>query len=129
MRPSNPTMAGNTADEQSNGDPTGSEATSYGDALVELEDLLDELEGADIDVDRLAERVARGAELVRFCRARLDEVTEDVDAVVAELIPAEDGNQDTDDESEAAANDRDTADTDTDTEYGEAILGAVEDDR
>ncbi|MGH1490286.1 MAG: exodeoxyribonuclease VII small subunit [Acidimicrobiales bacterium] len=68
----------------------------YGTALEELEELLDELEGADIDVDRLAERVARGAELVRFCRARLDVVTKDVDAVVAELISVEELTEDTD---------------------------------
>ncbi len=59
---------------------------SYGDALDELEDLLDDLEGADVDVDVLAERVARGVELIRLCRARLDVVTADVDAVVAELV-------------------------------------------
>lgn len=58
---------------------------SYADALDELEDLLDDLEGADVDVDVLAERVARGVELIRLCRARLDVVTTDVDAVVAEL--------------------------------------------
>jgi len=58
---------------------------SYADALDELEDLLDDLEGADVDVDVLAERVARGVELIRLCRARLDVVTADVDAVVAEL--------------------------------------------
>lgn len=61
------------------------EDLSYADALDELEDLLDDLEGADVDVDVLAERVARGVELIRLCRARLDVVTTDVDAVVAEL--------------------------------------------
>lgn len=57
----------------------------YGQALEELEELLEELEDADIDVDHLAERVARGVELVRFCRDRLAVVTTDVDQVVAEL--------------------------------------------
>ena len=68
------------------------EDLSYGEALEELEQLLDDLEGADTDVDLLAERVARGVELVRFCRARLEVVAEDVDAVVAELISV-DGEQ------------------------------------
>jgi exodeoxyribonuclease VII small subunit len=63
---------------------------TYGEALEELEELLDELEGADIDVDRLAERVARGAELVRFCRTRLDVVSKDVDQVVTDLISTDD---------------------------------------
>lgn len=59
---------------------------TYGEALEELESLLEELEGADTDVDLLAERVARGVELVRFCRARLQVVSKDVDTVVSELI-------------------------------------------
>ncbi len=58
----------------------------YGQALAELEELLDELEEADIDVDHLAERVARGVELVRYCRERLAVVTADIDQVVAELL-------------------------------------------
>ncbi len=74
----------------------GLEGMTYGAALEELEELLDELEGADIDVDRLAERVARGAELVRFCRARLDVVSKDVDEVVAELISVDELTEDVD---------------------------------
>ncbi len=81
------------------GDPAsglGGDTRTYNQAMAELEELLDELEGADIDVDRLAERVARGAELIRFCRARLDVVTTDVDAVVADLISVDDLTEDTD---------------------------------
>jgi exodeoxyribonuclease VII small subunit len=70
-------------------EPTGADLT-YGAALHELEDLLDDLEAADVDVDVLADRVARGVELIRFCRARLDVVTTDVDAVVAELAALDD---------------------------------------
>jgi len=71
------------------GDPLDEGSVGYGEALDELEELLDELEAADVDVDVLAERVARGVELIRFCRARLEVVTGDVDAVVAELIPVD----------------------------------------
>jgi len=63
----------------------------YGQALDELEELLEELEEADIDVDHLADRVARGVELVRFCRDRLAVVTTDVDQVVADLLADADG--------------------------------------
>ncbi len=80
---------------------------SYGEALEELEQLLDDLEGADTDVDLLAQRVARGVELVRFCRARLEVVAEDVDAVVAELISV-------DGETETQDADADSADADAD---------------
>lgn len=71
--------------EATESSPTAS-GLRYGEALTELEELLDELEDADIDVDHLAERVARGVELVRFCRDRLAVVTADVDQVVADLL-------------------------------------------
>lgn len=67
---------------------TPSTDLSYAQAMDELEELLEELEGADVDVDRLTERIARGVELVRFCRSRLDVVTSEVDGVVDELLSA-----------------------------------------
>lgn len=73
---------------------------SYSEALEELEQLLDDLEGADTDVDVLAERVARGVELVRFCRARLEVVATDVDAVVSELISVESDGENSDPDSD-----------------------------
>ena len=75
---------------------------SYSEALEELEQLLDDLEGADTDVDVLAERVARGVELVRFCRARLEVVATDVDAVVSELISVESDGENSDPDSDTA---------------------------
>lgn len=59
---------------------------SYGEALSELDQILAELESSAVDVDVLAERVARGAVLVRFCRNRLHTVRADVEAVVDELL-------------------------------------------
>ena len=59
---------------------------SYADALDELDDILAHLESSAVDVDVLAERVARGAVLVRYCRQRLRVVRADVDAVVDDLL-------------------------------------------
>lgn len=86
--------AGATADETT--DPATLEL-SYGEALAELEQLLTDLEDADIDVDRLTERVARGAELVRYCQERLAVVSGEVDKVVADLS-AINGQAEADDE-------------------------------
>ncbi len=75
-------------DIQSNSDghpANGVAELSYGDALAELEQLLTELEDADIDVDILTERVARGAQLVRHCQDRLAVVSGEVDKVVGDL--------------------------------------------
>jgi exodeoxyribonuclease VII small subunit len=57
----------------------------YGDAMAELEAILAELEGDDLDVDVLAERVQRASELLKVCRARIVRARQDVDRIVAEL--------------------------------------------
>ena len=57
----------------------------YADALAELDTILRELEGTDVDVDRLATRVARAAELIALCRTRISNAKLHIDQVVAHL--------------------------------------------
>lgn len=61
----------------------------YAAALSELDAILRELEGSDVDVDRLAERVARAAELIAMCRERIGSARLRIDKVVADLDSAE----------------------------------------
>ena len=49
-----------------------SEEPSFTSAMEELTALVAELESDALDVDHLAERVARATELVQWCRDRLD---------------------------------------------------------
>lgn len=70
-------MTNNTADS----------TPGYADALRELDGILRELEGSDVDVDRLADRVARAGELITLCRDKIGaaelqirQVTTDLDA-------------------------------------------------
>ena len=69
------------------------ETPGYADALRELDGILRELEASDVDVDHLAERVARAGELIELCRdkitaarVRIEQVTADLDAT-ADLEP------------------------------------------
>ncbi|HET9642855.1 MAG TPA: exodeoxyribonuclease VII small subunit [Burkholderiaceae bacterium] len=57
--------------------PTGTPA-SYEDALAELERLVLAMEGGQLPLDRLLESYERGAELLTFCRGRLQAVEEQV---------------------------------------------------
>lgn len=57
----------------------------YGEAIAELETILDELEGDQLDVDLLAERVQRASELLKVCRARIARAQQDVDRIVSDL--------------------------------------------
>ena len=61
---------------------------SYAEALAELETILAELEGDDIDVYRLADQVRRAAVLIDLCRERIDAARIEVTQVVADLSPA-----------------------------------------
>lgn len=61
------------------------EPVGYAEALDELDAILGELEGSDVDVDRLAERVARAADLIAFCRDRIGTARLRIDEVIADL--------------------------------------------
>ena len=54
-------------------------------AVDELEGILAELEDDRLDVDQLAERVARAAELIRLCRERIRATRVEVEQIVADL--------------------------------------------
>ena len=78
-----------THDDTDTGTGTdSSEATEhvgYADALGELDVILRELEGSDVDVDRLADRVARAADLIALCRDRIGNARLRIDEVIADL--------------------------------------------
>lgn len=57
----------------------------YADAMAELEAILEEIEDDAVDVDVLAARVKRAAELLRVCRARISAARVEVTQIVADL--------------------------------------------
>jgi exodeoxyribonuclease VII small subunit len=63
----------------------GGDEISYAEALAELEGILDELDGDEVDVDVLGARVRRASELLRLCRERIAGARFEVEQVVAEL--------------------------------------------
>ena len=64
---------------------TDSDDIGYADALAELESILDELDGDEVDVDVLGARVRRASELLRLCRERIAGARFEVEQVVGEL--------------------------------------------
>jgi exodeoxyribonuclease VII small subunit len=55
-----------------------SDPATYEDALVELDRLVAAMEAGQLPLDRLLESYKRGAQLLTYCRARLDAVEEQV---------------------------------------------------
>ena len=74
-----------------------SDAPGYAEAMAELEEILDELEGDQLDVDVLAERVRRASELIKACRTRIVRAQTDVEGIVSDLEAFE---READDEEE-----------------------------
>jgi exodeoxyribonuclease VII small subunit len=71
-------------------DDRSTTAPGYAEALAELERILDEIEDDAVDVDVLAARVARAAELLRLCRGRIAAARLEVEAVVSDLTAVDD---------------------------------------
>jgi exodeoxyribonuclease VII small subunit len=59
----------------------------YAAAQAELESILAEIEDDAVDVDVLAARVRRAAELIRICKDRITAARAEVGQIVAELAP------------------------------------------
>ena len=60
----------------------GAPSLTYAKALRELNKILGELESDDVDVDVLAEKVARASELIEFCRQRISGAKMQIEEVV-----------------------------------------------
>ena len=58
--------------------PTAAAPASYEDALGELDRLVAAMEAGQLPLDRLLESYKRGAELLTFCRTRLEAVEQQV---------------------------------------------------
>ena len=54
------------------------EPASYEQALAELDRLVTQMEGGQLPLDQLLDGYRRGAELLNFCRSRLQVVEEQV---------------------------------------------------
>jgi exodeoxyribonuclease VII small subunit len=61
------------------------EQLGFAAAMDELTTLVDELESDEVDVDELTARVERAAELVQWCRERIDGARLSVEEVLVRL--------------------------------------------
>ena len=66
------------------------EEPGFAEAMAELNEIVAELESDALDVDHLAERVARAAQLVSLCRDRIDGARFAVEEILQVMDPAED---------------------------------------
>lgn len=62
----------------------------FGEALAELERIVQQLEGGQLDLEESLARYERGVALLRACRGRLSDAQQKVTMLIGEL-EAEDG--------------------------------------
>jgi exodeoxyribonuclease VII small subunit len=62
----------------------------FTEAIRELEAILERVEGEEVDVDRLAAELARAAQLLDLCRAKIRRAELEVAQIVQRLEPGDD---------------------------------------
>jgi exodeoxyribonuclease VII small subunit len=67
---------------------------SFGEAMQELEGILERIEGEEIDIDRLAEELRRAAQLLDLCRGKIRKAEVEVTQIVQSLEDDGDGEED-----------------------------------
>ncbi len=71
-------------------DETGVEQLSFKDALQEIEQILEQIEGEEVDIDELAGSLGRAASLLEVCRSKIRKAEAEVEQVSQRLVPDED---------------------------------------
>jgi len=57
----------------------------YVEAITEIEDILTKIEGDELDVDELSEKVKRVSTLLRICKGKLHKTEMEVENVLKEI--------------------------------------------
>jgi exodeoxyribonuclease VII small subunit len=55
---------------------------TYKEALEELENILEEIETGEPDLDNLSEKVKRATLLIKECKTRLRQTSEEIDSIL-----------------------------------------------
>ncbi|GAP71132.1 exodeoxyribonuclease VII small subunit [Bacteroidales bacterium 6E] len=58
---------------------------TYQEALEEIEEILEKIEGNELDIDELAEKVKRVSFLLKFCKDKLQKTNEEVEKILNEM--------------------------------------------
>jgi exodeoxyribonuclease VII small subunit len=58
---------------------------TYGEAMAEIEDILDKIESGELDVDELTEKVKRVAGLLDICKKKLKTTESEIQKVIEGL--------------------------------------------
>lgn len=69
------------------------EELSYNEAVVELEELLEQIDSDQVDLDELAVKVERASELIRVCRSKIKHTELQVRRIIDDLEDEEEDSE------------------------------------
>lgn len=58
---------------------------TYGEAMSELQEIMDSIENEELDVDVLMKKVKKAAELIKFCKEKLLKTNEEIQKVLDKI--------------------------------------------
>ena len=63
---------------------------SFGEAMEQIENILDSIEGDEIDIDQLASRLDQAASLLELCRTKIRRAESEVEEVAKRFEASDD---------------------------------------
>lgn len=58
---------------------------TYGEAMHELQEIMQRIENEDLDVDRLLEDVKKAATLIKFCKEKLFKTNDEIQKILDKI--------------------------------------------
>lgn len=58
---------------------------SFNEAVTEIEEILQNIEGGELDVDKLSVEVKRAAELIKQCQKKLKSTEDEINSIFRDL--------------------------------------------
>jgi exodeoxyribonuclease VII small subunit len=58
---------------------------SFNEAVTEIEDILRNIEGGELDVDKLSVEVKRASELIKQCQKKLKSTEDEINSIFRDL--------------------------------------------
>ncbi|MBK7134360.1 MAG: exodeoxyribonuclease VII small subunit [Bacteroidales bacterium] len=59
---------------------------SFNDAVSEIEEILQNIEGGELDVDKLSVEVKRASELIKQCQKKLKSTEDEINSIFRDLV-------------------------------------------
>jgi exodeoxyribonuclease VII small subunit len=59
---------------------------SFNEAVIEIEEILKNIEGGELDIDKLSMEVKRASELIKQCQKKLRSTEEEINSIFREMV-------------------------------------------